>query len=247
MIVYIYDNSFDGLLTAIYDAYYNSAKPEKIVGEWEFTPNLLYDAISINTDSSKSQKVYNGINNKISRDALNYVFYAYLSDTKNAANIIYEYVKLGFKLGKEVDMHLYEDKVIKIHNLFRKVSKEAHNMTGFLRFKCIKNNFYYSSFEPDHNICGLLAPHFAERFSDQNFIIHDIKREVAVLYNTKEWVILPFSKEDGIQLTSNVQDTIYEELWRGYFVWTDIESRKNIRLQKRLMPKRYWKYLTEIH
>lgn len=247
MITYVYDNSFEGLLTSIYDSYYNKPAPEKIAGEQEYMPDLLSETVHIKIDSSKAQKVYNAINCKISHDALIYVFYAYLSDSIGAANIIYQYVRLGFKLKKEVDMHLYDDRVIAIHALYRKVSKEAHNMEGFARFKCVRNNFYYSCIEPDHNICGLIAPHFVSRFCSQNFIIHDVKREIAVLYNTKEYIIIPFSKDDGLKLTSNAEDTIYESLWKEYFVWTDIESRKNIHLQKRLMPKRYWKYLTEMH
>ena len=38
----------------------------------------------------------------------------------------------------------------------------------------------------------------------------------------------------------------YEELWKEYFNNMAIESRKNPKAQKRSMPVRYWKHLTEI-
>jgi probable DNA metabolism protein len=37
----------------------------------------------------------------------------------------------------------------------------------------------------------------------------------------------------------------WEELWRTYHRSITIENRKNPELQKRFMPTRYWKYLTE--
>lgn len=102
MITYIYDNSFEGLLTSIYDSYYNKPAPGKIACKQEYVPDLLSETVHIKTDSSKSQKVYNAINCKISHDALIYVFYAYLSDSIGAANIIYKYVRLGFKLKRKL-------------------------------------------------------------------------------------------------------------------------------------------------
>ena len=47
---YIYDGSFDGLLTAIYDAYYNKDFPEQIVPQDNFTDNFLISKVYIRTD-----------------------------------------------------------------------------------------------------------------------------------------------------------------------------------------------------
>ena len=37
----------------------------------------------------------------------------------------------------------------------------------------------------------------------------------------------------------------FEDLWKNYFVSITIKERANPKLQKRMMPKRYWKNLTE--
>lgn len=244
MICYIYDGTFEGLLTSIYDAYYTSSKPEEIFGEWEFKPTLLTEPIFISTDNSKSSKVYNAIKSKISSDALKQVYYTYLSDIKGSSTAIYKYVKLGFKLGKDIDLHLHNDIVLAIHNINKKVTYECHRMLGFVRFKCI-NNFYYSMIEPDHNILGLIASHFASRLPNENFIIHDSKRDLAVFYNRKEWVVSPFTKENAKVFFENNEDEFYENLWKEFFKTIAVENRTNPRLQKSFMPVRYWKNLTE--
>lgn len=245
MTIFVYDESFEGLLTSIYEAYYSNNRPDKILQQNEFEPNLIDTGISIKTDCDKFNRVYKSIVSKISKQSLRYIFYAYLSDTPDASTKIYEYIKLGFKLGDKIDMHLYDNRVQDIHLLYEKVIKESHNMAGFLRFKLIGSNMYYAPMEPDHNIAAIIAPHFCERLKDENFIIHDLKREFAIIYNTKEWAAVPLSTEKGLEIMGSTSDTIYENMWKEYFAATDIEGRKNIRLQKRLMPQRYWKHLTE--
>ena len=38
---------------------------------------------------------------------------------------------------------------------------------------------------------------------------------------------------------------IFEQAWRGYCAATVIKERLNPRLQRRCMPTRYWRYMTE--
>ncbi len=58
MISYIYDGSFDGLLTSIYDAFYSDIKPENIVSQDQYVENFLAEKIYIKTDIIKATKVY---------------------------------------------------------------------------------------------------------------------------------------------------------------------------------------------
>jgi len=58
MIYYIYDGSFEGILTAIYHAYYRRETPEKIVEEYDLQESLIINKVYIRTDIEKSNKVY---------------------------------------------------------------------------------------------------------------------------------------------------------------------------------------------
>jgi probable DNA metabolism protein len=246
LLCYIYDGTFEGLLTSIYEAYYNSEKPEKILKENEFIPTLLAKPLYINTDKTKASKVYEAIKTKISNHSLRYCFYVYLSEVKDSGTLIYDYVKLGFKIGKAIDMHLNEDSVLKLHLIVKKVSWEHHRMLGLVRFKDVDNKFLYADMEPDHNITALITPHFAERLSNENFIIHDTKRDIAAVYDKNEWFITSLDKSNIQTLIAKAENCIYESLWKDYFKSTTIQDRLNPKLQKMHMPKRYWKFLTEI-
>ncbi|MDZ5001625.1 DUF4130 domain-containing protein, partial [Clostridium perfringens] len=108
----------------------------------------------------------------------------------------------------------------------------------------INNNFLYSSIEPDNNILEIISPHFQRRFSDEYWIIHDIKREIASIYNKISWEIKEMDNE--IYNTLKNYNDGFQDLWKGYFKSTTIKERINPKLQKRQMPKRYWANLSEI-
>ena len=243
MIIYIYDGTFPGLLTAIYEAFYRKEKPGQILREWDYSQNLFSQPIYIATDNDKADKVSEAIKNRISFTALVSVYYAYLSEIDNAGTIAYYYLKLGFKMGKYVNGNHSDSNVSKLHEISKKVSKEKHRMLGFIRFKLIKGNIFYASMEPDHNIITLIAPHFAKRMSDQNWVIHDIKRKIAIVYNQTEWVV---TELDPTQVLLIDEEALYQKIWKTYFDKITIKERKNPKLQKGFMPVRYWKHLVEM-
>ena len=243
MITYIYDGSFEGLLTCIYDAFYEVEKPDDIVSEMNYVENFLVEKVYIKTDMIKSEKVYEAIENKISHESLKRVFYAYLSELPQSEIMILKYLRLGFQIGPDVNLNLANEHVLNMDNLYKKVGKERHRLVGLLRFKKVKNNILYAQVEPDHNVIALVAPHFQARLSNENFIIHDTKREIAIFYNRDQWVIKDIEIPDPF-LVRDMEEN-YEDLWRVYFNAISIKRKTNIKLQKRNMPMRYWKHLTE--
>ncbi len=152
---------------------------------------------------------------------------------------------MAFKLGNEIELHLHNEIVMEVVKIVRRVNGESHSMLGFVRFKKIGDNHYYSAIEPDHNILTLIAPHFSSRFSNENFIIHDLKRNLAIINKNNTWSIDVLTKEDGKVFLNTKDEGEYEALWKNYFNSTSISSRENLKLQRQHMPIRYWKHLTE--
>ena len=248
MINYIYDNTFEGLLTAIYDAYYKTPKPDKIIKAVDYEYNFLDTNIQIVTDSQKQQKVSNAIRQKISDDTLEYAYYAYLTEIDNISTEIYKYLRLGFIIGFELNKYLTEPCVMSVYKAYQKVTGEIHMYHGLLRFKQLKNNIFYASIEPDHDILELMSEHFMERLSDQRWVIHDIKRNKALIYDTSKCYVelLPEDSNLSFNLHSlKDEQANFEELWKLYFKHISIESKRNIKLQRQHMPARYWYHLTE--
>ena len=243
MIYYIYDGSFDGLLTAIYEAYYRREGPDKILAQQDVQENFFIRYIHIPTDEEKAHKVYQSIKTKISGDALDNIFYVFLSDLVEAGTLIYHYLRLGWKIGGDVDKYLGDERVFGILQVRQKVLREGHRLLGLIRFSHVAGEIYYAPIEPDYQILGLVAPHFTRRLADQHWIIHDTRRGLAAMYNQKEWVLKEFVLEN--KLVFGEKEMEYQRLWREYFKSIAITNRINPRLQKRNMPMKYWKNLIE--
>lgn len=243
MLIYVYDGSFEGILTAVFEAFYRKEEPDAILTEDGLQYDLTASYNFIRTDPEKSDRVYTSIRRNICEDALKNVYNAFLSEEQDAATLIYRYLKLGWKMGDRVNLHLADRTVLKIQKISQRVEYEAHRLMGFLRFRQVEGGIFYSSINPDNNVVELLAPHFAERLSDQKWIIHDVKREIAALYNMKNWIISEFSAVDIPGSTAD--EKRFSSLWKEFFNALEISSRSNPKLQRQLMPRRYWDHLTE--
>lgn len=241
MIDFLYDGSFEGLLTCIYNNYYKE-NCSGIYNKSTYQYSLINTYEIIDTNFELSKIVYDAIIDKISKHALNNVYYMYLSNHKEKENLILYYLKFGFKIGKDIDNLHTHDIVHPVHKYAKKVGLEAHKFLGLLRFIEVEN-ILYAGLTPDHNIIELIADHFADRLKNEKFIIHDKARDIAVIYNQNNWYMSDFKLKNELPISNN--EHFYQNLWQGYFDNIGIDSRKNKRLQAQYMPRRYWKNLIE--
>lgn len=241
--IYIYDGTWNCFLTAIHHYYYDRENVTNIESALSYCPNLIDKYREIVTDIDKAKTVERAILNKISQESLDNIIHCFFSDIKGREMWILNYIKLGFKIGSKIDSMLGTQTVLDVLIPARKVKAESHLMLGILRFELLENNIYYAPIQPDHNIITFIAPHFKERFADQNWVIHDTKRNLAALYNTKNMII---SYMDLTNIPNQHADELkFQSLWKNYFKHIAIKSRLNPKLQKQFIPKRYWNQLTE--
>jgi probable DNA metabolism protein len=241
--IYVTDGTFEGILTAVFEAYRNKEEPQSIVTRECFQPTLDSDIRTIETSQEKAERVYNSIAGKISYEVLEMIYKAWLSEYHDVGTAIYKYIKIGLKLGKKVVSFIQNPDVRLINDLSMKVSKEVHLFTGILRFNKLKNSIYYARIEPDNNIVMLISDHFAQRLSDQPWIIHDVRRNFSALFDTRQVV---YTTDDIMIPADYKDDSEFENLWKKYFKAIAIESRKNKKLQRSFLPVRYWRNLTEM-
>lgn len=238
---YLYDGSFDGLLTCIYRSYYQQPA-SGIYAAQEYQFSLINPSCEVPTDCRLATRVYDAIEQKISADSLQRVYYCFLANAKHKENLILNYLQTGFRLGPAIDHYHTHPAVHPVLSWARKVSFEVHRFHGLLRF-ADTGSFLYATIEPDHNILALLADHFTDRMAGENFIIHDRKRNYALIYNTKEWSLTPFELNQA--LPASDLEILYQELWTKYFLHIAIETRTNKKLQAQFVPSRYRHNLVE--
>lgn len=254
MIDYLYDGSFEGLLTCVYNHYYEE-KASGIFLNDSYQSSLLGGFKLIETDEVKATKVYDAIENKISSDDLRRIYRVFLSSIDNKETKILNYIILGFKEGSSISLLHSNQVVFEVQQIEKKVSFEVHRLTGLVRFSVlnmqekgltkeeVNNEIMYCCIEPDHDVLELIAGHFSDRFKNEPFIIHDKRRGKAVFAQNGKWYISDFNNLNLINVENN--EKYYRQLWKEYFETIAIKERINPSCQKRCMPVRYWKNLTE--
>lgn len=240
---YIYDGSFDGLLTIIFDCYINKIIPLNIISKINYVENILDITINITTNYTKAERIFNGIASHISYDVLYNAYNAFLCEMNNKEITILKYICHGFLIGSEINNMLNIDYVMQTNLMKKKSLFECHRLKGLLRFIELGNNIYYSKIHPDNNILEPLGQHFIKRLPNQKFIIHDQNRNIIFIYDKKQYKIIDASNLNISNISNDEKK--YQELWKMFFNTISIKERKNSRCQMQYMPKKYWKDLIE--
>jgi len=251
MVDYLYDGTFEGFLTCVYMHYYEE-KASGIYRKEDYQASLLSGCRSIETEEKKASRVYEAIAKKISTEDLRRIYRVFLSSDEEKENKLLRYIRLGFKAGHGISLLHSNPIVFDVQRCEYKVNIEMHRIKGLARFAALKNSaagengqeILYCRIEPDHDILEIIADHFADRLKSDPFIIHDKTRSKAVFAQSGSWYISNFTDKDLPLFGERERE--YRDLWKRYFETIAIQELINPSCQKRFMPARYWKNLTEL-
>lgn len=251
---FLYDGSFEGMLTAVALAVKTKDVVADIRANRCLTPTLLDENRSVQTDHSQAMRIFQYLRNLDavgSRLAID----GFLSENEEMAIHLYHVVRACLHHGGDALNWHTHDSVRFLHMLSQKVRREAHRFYGLLRFRVLESGLQYAPFEPDYNVIGYCAHHFRQRLSSIDWVLHDIRRNQALYWDGA--TIQNVDIDDGF--TSQVRSSgelplqhlcqseiHYQRLWSTFHKAITIGERRNPALQKQWMPLRYWKYLPEI-
>ena len=130
----------------------------------------------------------------------------------------------------------------KFMRLANDVGREKYRATAFMRLQPIdQHRVLYGEFEIRHQTAELIMLHFMKRFPRYNIMIV-FGDEVYIGRNNeifrqkvdRKKIGLPKEKDD------------YERFWLAFYRSQYIPERRNTKYLKRMIPKKYWKWVTEL-
>ncbi|MDR2089042.1 MAG: TIGR03915 family putative DNA repair protein [Clostridiales Family XIII bacterium] len=247
---YLYDGSFEGFLCCVFGHYYGE-RAEGIFPAARYQGDLLRAHSIVETDGEKAARVYAAIENKISKNDMKRIYTVFCSSVPDKETALLRYIRLGFREGSKIRLLHGNPVVFAVQRIEQAVVKEVHRMCGLLRFSEVRpvagsagRAILRAPMAPDHDIVEFLAPHFCDRFKNEALIIHDVRRGKALVSAAGEWYITDF--RDAGALAETGEELQYRKLWREYFDAIAIRERSNPACQRRFMPARYWKNITEM-
>jgi len=252
MNIFSFDNTFEGLLTLVFECYRMNQFPDEIHSGEGSQRVLFGSTIIICTDDRKAERVWNGIIAHSSEENAHRIYRVFLSGLPDTPLLLMKYIRLIIDSAKNEETNFSESVVVEIHKLHLKVCREAQRIHMFTRFQKTVEGSYYASYAPMYDVLPICIPHFRDRFADQTWIIYDLKRNYGFLYDQKTVTRIVFEEmkvnsQNG-QLHSSLLDEdekLFQQLWKQYYKSICIWERKNPKVHRQLLPQRFWKFLPE--
>ena len=245
------EDSLDGILTGVYDAWESGLghAQVRLKTDAQDTLELFCEYRQVRTELEKAEKVLRTVRRRMGEEAFEAVCYAAACEHPERADAIYRLIVLGLSLpdGREAVHCLQNESVSLVMKLRQKAWHEAHRLMGFLRFEEMENGILYARFRSVCAVLPLLAPHFADRFRQENWVIHDLGRgSVAIHRKNSVWVL---AEEKDLRLNSlgrpSESEEAFQSLWKTFCTSIAIEERNNPGCQQTLLPLRFRPCMTE--
>lgn len=130
--------------------------------------------------------------------------------------------------------------VARAQDFARQVSKAAHKMKAFVRFRTVGADpeAYAAWFEPAHRVTESVAPFFARRFA--NMIWSILTPDACIHWNGAQLAVTP-----GADPADAPGEDALEDYWRTYYASIFNPTRLKVDAMTKEMPKRYWRNLPE--
>ncbi|MBO4940575.1 MAG: TIGR03915 family putative DNA repair protein [Clostridia bacterium] len=236
--LYFFDGTKEGFLSAFPVAFtdpnarLSSKKTQLLLGE---------TSVFIHTDNQKAARIAARLQT-FDRYCMEDLDTLFRSGMENNEQIAFDYFRFLATVKRPVKKRLAEPAVFAAVECMKKVGLEIHHFHGFIRFMETESGALYAPFEPDNDIYDLLVPHFKARLPEYPFVIHDVKRQKAAIYDGKNVFTAPLT-EANVLLSAD--ETAWQTLWKDYYHAVNIPSRERLRQMRGFMPVRYWKFLPE--
>ncbi len=249
---YVFDGSWTGLLTAVFEYFERKEKQAQLIHEKFYQPEVFNTALIIHSDEQKAKRVNKGLLKHLDTQQRRKLYCTFLSELPECYNALLQILIKIFS-GQSKALDNYGDTTaLFISQTARSVEREKHRMQAFIRFKKSNDGLFFAVAEPDFNVLPLIADFFKNRYADQPWLIYDVKRKYGLHYDrssVSEITLAPVVlQHHSTAVTAIACDTLeekYQTLWQAYFNSTNIAARKNMKLHVQHVPKRYWRYLTE--
>lgn len=259
--IFVCENSMEGIFTAVYEGWRWGIRGKAVeisVREPE-CPEFFTTVVPVSADSVKAGKVLRTVRDKLGIVVYEAVCYTAVSTHPEKGTLVFQVLWLALS-GKRCDRRIMENlanpAVNQVSKLRIKVWHELHRYYGFVRFREIGGSVLFSGITPENDILEMLAPHFENRFPNENWMIYDERRQKVLLHPRgcdcsvqknavlqKEYTGIPCETAGDTSAAGGcvglVAEEEYEELWKCFCKSITIQERRNPGLQQQLLPLKF--------
>lgn len=249
--IYQCSDSVTGIFSAIYDAWKEERNGDTagIILKGTMEQQLFCEYVAVEETEKKTLAVERMIKKNLGVTVYQDIYYALMAHDAEKGNAIFCVLSeaRSIKDSRRIMEHLSSPMVLKVFELSRNVGHEAHQFTGFLRFKELDSGILFAEITPKNQILTCIAEHFSNRFPLENFMIFDKTHGLFLVHRAKMRWLLVQGEELNMDNAHRVSDREkqFEKLWKGFCKSISITERKSIKRQMQHLPQRYQQDMVE--
>ncbi len=236
--VYFYDGTKEAFLTAFLIAYPDE---EAVLCSGEKQLALGQKTVFVCADRERARRAEMRLR-EIDKDCLAELDLLLRSGQEGRDAVAFEYLRLIAARGRPMRKMYAEDAVSAAEECVRRVQFEVERCHGFLRFLECACGALYAPFSPVNDICDLLVPYFRTRLGQFPFVIHDIKRAKAAVFDGEHVFLAPLQ---SAELALRADEAAWLELWKKYCKSVRLPPHEQLERMRGYMPVRYWRVMPE--
>lgn len=256
-IVLVHDGSFEGFLCALAER----GRWRAVTGSGSRTrglnlpsirreggqADLFEDPQPVRRDSERARAVAEKISSAGGPASLRTLREAFGSDLPDLEEALARTARALVESGPRALENLADEGIRAVVSAALRTRMQAHLYAGLVRFSSRSDGWWFSRIEPACDVLPWLGEHFASRFPLHRFVIHDARRDTALIHEPgKGWDVYGgFLASSSPDKDPPDVERKAREAWRRYFDQVAIGERKNPRLQASHLPRKYRRHLPE--
>ena len=170
MTIYLCEPDFDGILSAVYEAWTSGKGHENVKLELDGAfreLELFTQYVTVRTSPENARKVIRAVCGKIGRAVYEEIYIASLSQDPARPDKIYRFLIRAFRHGTGVLDMLQLPEVREIFQMCRNVRHENHLLTGFVRFSQTSKGILVSRIGPKNDVLPILCLLYTSDAADE--------------------------------------------------------------------------------
>ena len=249
--IYICRDNVTGIFSAVYDAWKECRHTGDagIALRGNMDTQFFCDYVETEQSEEKALAVEKLIVNHLGTEAYRGIYYAALADDPLKGDAILGTMLAARKIAdsRKIMEYLTNPSVEKLFELRRRVGNESHFFKEILRFRELENGILYARMDPKNQVLTCIAPHFADRLPQENWLIYDGTHRVFAVHQVgKSWVLLSGEEADISRIERfSEEESEIQKLWKGFFKSISVQERESYTRQRQHLPLWYRKNMVE--
>ncbi|QBA64103.1 TIGR03915 family putative DNA repair protein [Muriicola soli] len=174
--IYLYDGSFNGFLTLLFEVRYHGLRPMEIHKLNEQQEALFPQPNYIATRLKDAKTFWNSLRGQ-NYSALKALYFAFLSEEENIEIQLYHFFCAWQKLNTKEKSMAAEISHKEVYQLAASVEKEKRAIEIRLVHSDFPGTSMVKRIKPKYNVLPLISRYFRTRFREEDWLIYDVKRK----------------------------------------------------------------------